>query len=555
MKLKNLTQHIIDHKILGIDKEIQKAKFMGPGGGVIDHSLLSNLDYASSGHTGFLQDTADVIKDNHIDWGTGANQVSAVDIQISDAGGYFTGTEVETALQEIGVSIGALPTNYLKLDCSNDPLTNQLEIRKNSAQLKLAYDATNYITLSTQSDGDLTLDSNKADYDIDLGDGNIWTTGDLVLDNDTGLIYFADDQGGQMGYSLAYDRLFVGGKNFMVFRDADNTQAQIKCIGTGGTALSYAAFQLEDYSTGKMWGHRFLTSDNGLYVSYYSAGWTNVMEWQTDGDVIMSVGDLVIDSDTKGVVFGDGQDSTIKWDNTNSCLSIDTETWIEPTLRVINSGVGNGNAALDVRGIGGAADNVAVLQLRDISGGTPGKIWTFKHLDAGNEFSYAYYTGTDWTYPFSMEPDGDCNFGAGSPGFGLVNDLGYRFGIQNDTAAKTIFGIKGVASQSGHYFLAENSSGTDLFWIASDGDLNLAGGVDIDLATSTGTKIGSATNQLLAFYGATPVNQPDTISDATTQDLTGTDTIDQTKLESDLSGIVTAITTIIDRLQELGLIA
>jgi len=49
-----------------------------------------------------IQDTADVIKDTHIDWGTGANQVSAVDIPIADDNSYFTGSEVETALDELG---------------------------------------------------------------------------------------------------------------------------------------------------------------------------------------------------------------------------------------------------------------------------------------------------------------------------------------------------------------------------------------------------------------------------------------------------------------------
>lgn len=44
----------------------------------------------------------DGINDTHIDWGTGANQVSAVDVPILDTGGYYTGTEVETALQQIG---------------------------------------------------------------------------------------------------------------------------------------------------------------------------------------------------------------------------------------------------------------------------------------------------------------------------------------------------------------------------------------------------------------------------------------------------------------------
>lgn len=48
-----------------------------------------------------VQIKADGIKDTMIDFGTGAGQVSAVDIPIADAGGYTTQTEVEGALQEI----------------------------------------------------------------------------------------------------------------------------------------------------------------------------------------------------------------------------------------------------------------------------------------------------------------------------------------------------------------------------------------------------------------------------------------------------------------------
>lgn len=43
----------------------------------------------------------DWIKDFHIDWGTGADQVSAGDIPIEDALGLLTATEVESALAEI----------------------------------------------------------------------------------------------------------------------------------------------------------------------------------------------------------------------------------------------------------------------------------------------------------------------------------------------------------------------------------------------------------------------------------------------------------------------
>ena len=42
----------------------------------------------------------DKVNDTHIDWGTGANQVSAVDVPITDSGSIITATEVEGALQE-----------------------------------------------------------------------------------------------------------------------------------------------------------------------------------------------------------------------------------------------------------------------------------------------------------------------------------------------------------------------------------------------------------------------------------------------------------------------
>lgn len=48
-----------------------------------------------------LQVKADGINDTHIDFGTGVNQVSAVDLPIADTNGNYTATEVEGALAEI----------------------------------------------------------------------------------------------------------------------------------------------------------------------------------------------------------------------------------------------------------------------------------------------------------------------------------------------------------------------------------------------------------------------------------------------------------------------
>ena len=69
----------------------------------------------------------------------------------------------------------------------------------------------------------------------------------------------------------------------------------------------------------------------------------------------------------------------------------------------------------------------------------------------------------------------------------------------------------------------------------------LADGLNISLSSGTGTKIGTATGQKLGFWNVTPVDQPATVSDPS-----GGTTID--------AEARTAINTIIDRLQESGMI-
>lgn len=63
----------------------------------------STIEENGSGQLGVK---ADGIKDTHIDWGTGANQVSGVDVPLADAGGYFDTDNVEAALQQIALELG-----------------------------------------------------------------------------------------------------------------------------------------------------------------------------------------------------------------------------------------------------------------------------------------------------------------------------------------------------------------------------------------------------------------------------------------------------------------
>ena len=90
-------------------------------------------------------------------------------------------------------------------------------------------------------------------------------------------------------------------------------------------------------------------------------------------------------------------------------------------------------------------------------------------------------------------------------------------------------------------------------WVRND--MWILDGVTVQCGDDTGVKFGDSSSQKLGFYGVTPVDQPATVSDAATQDITGSDTVDKTKTEADLTSCKNAINAIIDRLQELGLIA
>lgn len=77
--------------------------------------------------------------------------------------------------------------------------------------------------------------------------------------------------------------------------------------------------------------------------------------------------------------------------------------------------------------------------------------------------------------------------------------------------------------------------------------IQILDGRNIQLGTTTGTKIGTATTQKLGFYNATPIVRPATINDPSTPSAAYS--------QAEAQSAVTAINTLIDRLQALGLIA
>ena len=77
--------------------------------------------------------------------------------------------------------------------------------------------------------------------------------------------------------------------------------------------------------------------------------------------------------------------------------------------------------------------------------------------------------------------------------------------------------------------------------------LQFLDGRNIQTGKTNGTKIGTASDQLLGFYGKTPVDRPATVSDAPSRSAG--------YVQSEAQATSDAINAIIDRLQELGLIA
>jgi hypothetical protein len=82
------------------------------------------------------------------------------------------------------------------------------------------------------------------------------------------------------------------------------------------------------------------------------------------------------------------------------------------------------------------------------------------------------------------------------------------------------------------------TDGTTRLTIGTTGLFTIADALNIAVGTTTGTKIGTATTQKLAFWNATPVVQPTAVADAT-----------------DAASVITQLNALLTRMRNLGLIA
>lgn len=186
-----------------------------------------------------------------------------------------------------------------------------------------------------------------------------------------------------------------------------------------------------------------------------------------------------------------------------------------------------------------------------------------KYLESGfrmgtgsNDYSYSYFSGVLYI-DNNSGPKTTFRQNAGGVGVTINNarleagTLGLSTGISTDSdvnlerdAANTLNQRRTTNAQTWRLSNTWTSS-TSYEWVSIGWSGNVctlttekgsAGG------TLRGLRIGDASTALLGFYGATPVDRPDTVADPS-----GGGTVD--------TEARTAINAIIDRLQELGLIA
>jgi len=82
------------------------------------------------------------------------------------------------------------------------------------------------------------------------------------------------------------------------------------------------------------------------------------------------------------------------------------------------------------------------------------------------------------------------------------------------------------------------TDGTTRLTIGAAGLFTIADALNIEVGTTTGTKIGTATTQKIGFFNATPVVQPTAVADAT-----------------DAASVITQLNALLSRIRDLGLIA
>jgi hypothetical protein len=93
-------------------------------------------------------------------------------------------------------------------------------------------------------------------------------------------------------------------------------------------------------------------------------------------------------------------------------------------------------------------------------------------------------------------------------GNGQVNTRDGRWNLGTFATPANGLTVRGTVATSATIFRLANSSNVVVFDVGGNGQITVFDSGNIVLGTTTGTRIGTATNQRLAFYNSTPIVQP-----------------------------------------------
>ena len=289
MKIKGLAEHKAIHKILGVDDEIELAKRLPIPSDVDvsqiitnvagqDHSTLANLSYATAGHTGFLQDANDVIKDTHIDWGIGADQVSTTDMP-EGTNLYFTDERVDDR-------VASLIQNGTGISWTYDDVANTLTGNVSITQYtdEMAQDAV----------GGILVDSSSINFTYDDAANTITATTIAGGVDHGGLTGLSDDD--HIQYAL-----LAGRSDGQTIYGGINASGNLTLLTTSHTTKGTIFFGTESVfqETNSFWGFGTTLPEALLHVAKNDI---TAPAWGIEGILLRIGSNQVFDSSSSGTV-------------------------------------------------------------------------------------------------------------------------------------------------------------------------------------------------------------------------------------------------------------
>lgn len=445
---------------------------------------------------------ADSINDTHIDWGTGANQVSAADMPLADAGNYFATDNVEAALQALAaaaVAGGAPKDSTYIVQVPSGTLTNEQA---------LSVLATGLLKSTTET-GVLSIAAQGTDY---------WAPGGTdvaVADGGTGA---SDASTARTNLGLAI------GTNVQAY---DATLLSLAALGTAADKIAY--------TTGvDTWAEASITAYGRSIIDDSDAGTARstlglgTMATQASSGVSISGGTItgitdltVADGGTgvstlTGLVKGNGASAF-------SAAAQGTDYWAPggTDVAVTDGGTGASTAA-DARsnlGAAAAGSNADITALTAIAaaegiklspyGASAGNTSEIRFLElAGNGSNYVGFKAPDtiaankvWILPGAdgsagqfLKTDGALTLSwasvAGAFGSGADGELNVTSGTTNIDLGSAAIVVKNYTSinvSAGATLGATNpAAGGTILILLSQGNVTIAGTVNLSSMGAAG---------------------------------------------------------------------